>query len=298
LLEKIFSLFGSDLRSAINRTLFYLYSIDEESLTRHPMGFFEKGQLEFLCNMWLWIGPAQQFFVPHTGYFRRFATLSEVDPSLTQRADELRDLIFRKVLFRRGKTSEGTLHVLMKTHSSDCIPHLIHRYPDAKFVFCHRLPSAQLSSCFGLFESTAKSRIGLHYSVLTQDWISARMEWLQKMWNAELAIFVDRIPPHLSHDAVAISSSIPPSQRISIRFDSFIRNFEPTMVDVFSFLGHNLATDDYLSSALKTQSEAHHAYKVGRKYDNPSLNDLGLDGKVIDEKNLVYIKTFLSDDKL
>ena len=67
--------------------------------------------------------------------------------------------MFQKVLYRRGGKGEGEgrwwkeggelKSVLMKTHSSDCLEHLGVRYPGGRFVFGHRMPSKQLSSCFG-----------------------------------------------------------------------------------------------------------------------------------------------------
>ena len=99
--------------------------------------------------------------VPSPRYFSLYATLSELPPHLLLKIDEFRDqLVFQKVLFRRGQKGvgggwwrgeeRGVKRVVMKTHSSDCVKHLGERYPEGKFVFGHRMPSKQLSSCFGL----------------------------------------------------------------------------------------------------------------------------------------------------
>ena len=120
----------------------------------------KQGQAEFLYSSWQWVGPQQQMAVPSPTYFSQFATLSELPPSTLQKIYQFRDhLVFQKVLYRRGgKGEEGgkwwkeggeVKRVLMKTHSSDCVELLGVRYPDARFVFGHRTPSKQLSSCFG-----------------------------------------------------------------------------------------------------------------------------------------------------
>eukprot|EP00009_Paramoeba_aestuarina_P016203 CAMPEP_0201539126 /NCGR_PEP_ID=MMETSP0161_2-20130828/69525_1 /ASSEMBLY_ACC=CAM_ASM_000251 /TAXON_ID=180227 /ORGANISM="Neoparamoeba aestuarina, Strain SoJaBio B1-5/56/2" /LENGTH=323 /DNA_ID=CAMNT_0047946329 /DNA_START=379 /DNA_END=1350 /DNA_ORIENTATION=+ len=286
--------------------LLWMFSIDQESYERHPVGFFEKGQVEFTCSSWQWVGPGQQMAVPHPSYFSAFATLSELSPALENKIDQFRDeLVFRKVMLRRGGKGEGgwwregdhVKRVLMKTHSSDSIIHLAQRYPEAQFVFGHRTPSKQLSSCFGLFDSAAKSRLGKNTNVLTPEWIKTRMIWLEKMWEAELDIFEDAIPVECHYQRKRKEGGVAKHNRLSIPFDRFIKGFDEVMEDIFHFLlGEGCFEGErgqFLRKALEEHGVKHRAYKKGRSYTNPSLEELGLDGEEIDKKYETYIRTFM-----
>jgi hypothetical protein len=295
LIEYLFRLFHLDFRKKLDEFLFFLFRLDKETLERHPMGFFDKGQIEFLVSNWLWVGPSLQFFVPSVDYYSKFATLSHLSSDLKWRVDELTDYILRKALYRHGRISSHPLlykRALIKTHSADYLKHLMHRHNDASFVFCHRLPSAQISSVFGLFETAAKSRLGRHYSITTPEWVAAQFQWLQHMWSSELQIF------HEYHSKPQPDESlIPASQRISIQFDSFISQFEMTMTDVFHFLGYDREKDNYIEDILKKQLASHQSYKKSRSYQNPTLDELGLDAKKVDDENSEYIRIFISHSK-
>eukprot|EP00008_Paramoeba_atlantica_P007522 CAMPEP_0201480264 /NCGR_PEP_ID=MMETSP0151_2-20130828/4777_1 /ASSEMBLY_ACC=CAM_ASM_000257 /TAXON_ID=200890 /ORGANISM="Paramoeba atlantica, Strain 621/1 / CCAP 1560/9" /LENGTH=307 /DNA_ID=CAMNT_0047862065 /DNA_START=362 /DNA_END=1282 /DNA_ORIENTATION=- len=282
---------GFNFRANLHSFLMRLYSVNKETTDRHPFGFFDKGQVEFLCSMWLWVGPGQQFFVPTVEYFDAYAAIGDLDQSILDRFDKAREFVWKKTLYRRGRKPDGGFkRPLMKTHSSDSLGPLYEQYPDATFVFCHRRPSEQVSSIFGLHEAATMSRMKV--SVSTPEWVDAQMRWLEKMWIAELENFEEKIPAKSDKSLLKKRRSfklIPENQKISIQFTSFIRQFESTMKGVYQRIGfENFEDDEYLKRVLAEQTERHLAYKVNRKYANPSLESLGLSGEEIDKKFDIY----------
>merc|ERR1711871_986365 len=177
----------------------------------------------------------------------------------------------QKVLYRRGDGRE----LLSKSHLIEFMFILSEKIPNAKFVGTVRNPKDTFVSWYALAQAASKV-MGGGWNLSVADAVDAHLKFWDLFTAAELNFFGDKDKEG--------------ENKILVPFKTYIADQEETVRSIYKKFKLPMSKD--FEKALVADNDNHKSYKAKRGYDNPTLEDLGISDKVVEERLKDYIKAY------
>ncbi len=184
-----------------------------------------------------------------------------------------RDLSFYTTCLKRNIHGSGKERVLGKPFVGTMrIESMLHYFPDARFIYLVRDPTAVIPSGLSLLNKLSDAQRGT--GKLPAD---VRQRYFDRLYEGE-KLFYSKF-----HEAYT-SGRIPDENLLVVRFPDMMEKFEDVMDAISTFA--DLPIDDELRATIHETAEGQRAHKSKHKYD---LETFGLsEEKIREELDFVY----------
>ncbi len=202
---------------------------------------------------------------------------------LQPRKKRISSALFLKSIFQRHIYYTGKTQIFAQTHfSTHRIKTLLEVFPDARFIYMHRMPEETLPSYFSLNYNTLDILWGMHRFTEKQ-----KANFNNRRYAASLELY--RYFYELWHNNEI------DKERVLIVDYKKLRSELMSMFDqIVEFTGIN--PSDELRSAVEQQAEKQKSYK--RKHKVKTLSDFGIDNdRVRKDFGFLYIDDPFADQK-
>jgi len=185
----------------------------------------------------------------------------------------------QKILYRRG-TPNSVL--LTKTHLIEFMPLLEQAIPNARFLGLFRHPKSSFSSWYSLQQATLRKRSASDIPLSIA--VDAHCKFHDNFSKAELSFFKDA---RKNNDDSTTTTN---SQKFAVTFNEFIN--DPIQMVYSIYKCYNLDVSPTLAKKLDEELPKLKDYSKKKTWKNPTLDELGISEKVINERYKNYITTF------
>ena len=270
-LEWIDKKFGTAIIDGIEKK--FQKVLGEECMARHPMAYYEAEEDDVLLAAWHLTGwyictmfPDSEAWIS-SGQQTASYSKGEQDKSYMF---YLRSI--QKVLYRRGDGRE----LLSKSHLIEFMFILERNIPNAKFVGTVRNPKDTFVSWYALAQAASKV-MAAGWNLSVRSAVDSHLKFWDLFTAAELKFF-------------GKDEKDRGDNKVLVPFKTYIASQEDTVRSIYEKF--KLPMSEHFEKALVADNDNHKAYKAKRGYDNPSLEDLGISGKVVEERLSEYIDTY------
>lgn len=277
LLEKADATLGTACIKAIESRLQAL--IGEDVMARHPMNWYAAEEDDVLMMAYHSSGYYAQLHCPAKAFELEAGNYSAMPAAAQRRAVVLYRRTMQKWLWVRG----GGRQLLSKSHLIELMPLLHAEFADAHFVGIQRHPKDALVSWYAL--SRAAGRVISTYEPPRAEALDMHLAFWDRYFAAESAFFADaklKLPGE---------GGAGDGRKVSMRFDAFVKDRRATLESVYGAMGIRDFAATALGRALDSTraKAAHDNYKAKHSYRNPTLEDLGVDLRDLEDRFSDYM---------
>jgi len=261
----------------------------EEVLSMHPMSWDSAEEDDILLAAWHKAGYYAGILFPDPTAWMKHGHFSDMPEHDQQREVVFYTRTMQKILYRRG-TPNSVL--LTKTHLIEFMPLLEQAVPNARFLGLFRHPKASFSSWYSLSQATLRKRAASDIAPLSIA-VDAHCKFHDNFSRAELAFFKDATPATTKDDKDSNVKNIEHqynSNKFALTFNEFIN--DPIEMVYKIYKCYNLDVSTSLGKQLDEELPKLKNYSKKKTWKNPTLDELGISEKVLEERYKNYITTF------
>ncbi|GMI61477.1 hypothetical protein ScalyP_jg2996 [Parmales sp. scaly parma] len=261
--------------------------VGTECMARHPMTYWEAEEDDCLPAGWHFAGWYSSVIFPDARCWMKSGEISKFPPEAQLKLFKFYERALQKVLYRRGN---GRL-LLSKSHLIEFMPILAANLKKVHFVGTVRHPKDTFVSWYALNQCTALSLA--RWKMPTETAAVAHIKFWESFTNAEIRFFGrkhDRNNKEKDKDKDKDEDEGNNMSKSIVTFKQYIADQEGTVKRLFKEMGFCMS--EKFTKALREDTQAHVNYKGNRSYENPSLEDLGVDVNELEEILKPYITEF------
>ena len=177
----------------------------------------------------------------------------------------------QKFMYRRGNGRA----LLSKNHMINFLPILAKEFPNAKFVDIVRHPKDAFVSWYGLAQGSLS--VLARAAVDKETMVEAHLRFWDKFFKAERDFFIKEAGYGSAKD-----------NRTMITFNEYVKNQEKVVRRLYKQWGYKVDGTKF-EERLIAGREIHNNYKKKAGYNNPTLEELGLDTDMMSKRYADYI---------
>lgn len=191
------------------------------------------------------------------------------------RARRIKSALFLKSIFQRHIYYTGKSQIFAQTHfSTHRIKTLMEVFPDARFIYMHRMPEETLPSYLSLTHNTLDILWGMHRFSEKQ-----KANYYQRRYKASLELY--RYFYDLWHN-----DEIDKSRVMIVPYKKLRNELMPMFEQIVDFTG--ITASESLRNAVDRQAKKQKSYK--RKHEVKQLSDFGIDSEQV-KKDFEFLYT-------
>jgi len=257
----------------------------EEVLSMHPMSMDSAEEDDVLLATWHKAGYYAGILYPDPTAWIEHGHFSDLSRHEQQREVAFYTRTMQKILYRRG-TPNSVL--LTKTHLIEFMPLLEQAIPNARFLGLFRHPKSSFSSWYSLAQATLRKRAASDITPLSIA-VDAHCKFHDNFCKAELTFFKDATHA-VTKDNNDDSTTTTTSQKFALTFNEFINDPIQMVYNIYEC--YNLDVSQTLAKQLDDELPKLKNYSKKKTWKNPTLDELGISEKIINERYKNYITTF------
>merc|ERR1712151_871305 len=251
----------------------------EEVLSMHPMSMDSAEEDDILLAAWHKAGYYAGILFPDPTAWIKHGHFLDLPKHEQQREVAFYTRTMQKILYRRG-TPNSVL--LTKTHLIEFMPLLEQAIPNARFLGLFRHPKSSFSSWYSLQQATLRKRSASDIPLSIA--VDAHCKFHDNFSKAELSFFKDA---RKNNDDSTTTTN---SQKFAVTFNEFIN--DPIQMVYSIYKCYNLDVSPTLAKKLDEELPKLKDYSKKKTWKNPTLDELGISEKVINERYKNYITAF------
>lgn len=273
-LESLDEKFNTSCIETINKGL--QNAVGEDVMKRHPMSFYAAEEDDLIFSAIHGCGYYAGIQFPSESTFLTLGQMSKFSQYEKERCFQLYCRVNQKVMYRRGHGKT----LLAKSHLIEMVDILNEKLPDAKFVDIVRHPKDSFGSWIGLQQAGAQV---FAKSPFPADQVTeVHFKFWDLYFGKEMEIFNKK-------NVKQENRNIYNSKFTQLTFKEYV--VDPVGVAKMLYNKWNMP---YEGTSFQKEVEAsvadHKKYKSKHTYRNPTLEEMGTNLQVIEERYSEYIK--------
>jgi len=290
LAEKVAGILPKPVTESIIKILEGIFAniMGEEVLSMHPMSMESAEEDDILLAAWHKAGYYAGILFPDVNAWMAHGRFEDLPVYEQEREVLFYTRTMQKILYRRG-TPDSVL--LTKTHLIEFMPLLQRSIPNARFLGLFRHPKSSFSSWFSLQQATLRKRSGTDIQPLSIA-VDAHCKFHDNFTKAELAFFQDATPAvsNSDNDNDNDNNKKYDSHKFALTFNEFISDPIQMVYNIYKCYGLEVSPE--LAALLKEELPKLKSYSKKKTWRNPTLEELGISEKIIEERYKNYIDAF------
>jgi len=276
-LEALDNKYNTSFIERINK--FLQNAVGEDVMKRHPMSFFAAEEDDLIFSSIHGCGYYAGIQFPTESTFLKLGQISKFSDQEKERCFQLYCRVNQKVMYRRGNGKT----LLAKSHLIEMVEILNKKLPDAKFVDIVRHPKDSFGSWIGLQQ--AASSVFAKAAFPADQVTNIHYKFWDLYFTKEMEIFNKKNVKEENTN----NSNMYNSKFTQLTFKEYV--VDPVGVAKMLYNKWNMP---YEGTQFKKEVEAsvsdHKKYKSKHTYRNPTLEELGTNLKIIEERYSEYIE--------
>lgn len=239
--------------------------VTPEVEARHPISLFAPDADDILLGEWHWtsVGAIRTFPVP--SHWKKHYQIIMTSTVQRKRSLLLHRRMCQKVIYQRRHFHPSTTRLLLRSHLSPCLQDFQEMYPDATFLGILRDPEDILRSFAGLSKAAVRASTGI--DIFQKDTTTqANLSWS--------TVAVDILADMMYREAELYHSSGWNKQCHYVRFSDFKRDPGQCLDELYGKA--SLPMSPQMKLAIQRGLGHHETYKTRHAYQNPTLQELGV----------------------
>ena len=247
-------------------------AIGKENMARHPMSWYEAEEDDIVLATWHYSGWYVGALFPDPECLMISGQQNLQSEHAQKKSFEFYKRCMQKFMYRRGNGRA----LLSKNHMINFLPILAKELPNAKFVDIVRHPKDAFISWYALSQGSLS--VLARQPVEKKTMVEAHLRFWDKFTQAERDFFIK--------EAGYGTAS---QNRTMITFNEYIKDQEKIARSLYKQWGYPVEGTKF-EERLVADRENHKNYKKNTGYQNPTLEDLGLDRETMSKRYADYIK--------
>lgn len=274
LIYAVHSAFPSSIRN-VEAFLKWINRVTPQVEARHPVSLFAPDADDILVSEWHWssVGAVRTF--PLVSHWKKHYQMSSTRQR--RRSLLLHRRMCQKIMYQRGNmpssNSQQFQHkrLLLRSHLSPCLDDFQNLFPDATYLSILRDPEDILRSFAGLSKTAVRASTGVDiFQRATTASSNTNPSWS--------TVAVDILADMMQREADLCHSN---KQSHYVTFGDF--QSDPARCLETLYEKANLIMSPQMKVAIQGGLGHHETYKTRHVYQNPSLEELGIDRDVFRE---------------